>query len=94
MGAEFNYHEFKGKTKTEVLNEAKDLIEECLHDYGHAGYTGSFAECDGVVFVNNFAPKDSQEADEWLQDNANKWGPMLILMDNNHNYYGGAWCSS
>lgn len=39
-----------------------------------------------------FAKED--DAREWLLDNAEKWGPMLIVKMKDGSYCAGAWCSS
>jgi hypothetical protein len=44
MGAEFVVEILKAETKEEAIYEVKQIIKQCLHDYGHAGYTGTFAE--------------------------------------------------
>lgn len=100
MSAEFNFTKLLAKTKDEALHEGFDLIEQAAYDYGHSGYTGSFAECDGVEFVyadvyNSVMKRfDSVDAaEEYLDRTALKWGPMLIVAVGD-DFYAGAWCSS
>lgn len=93
MGAEFVDERLKATTRDEAISEVKQIIEQCLHDYGHAGYTGTFAESDGVNVVER-EMKDYDEAYDWLIDNCRKWGPVLVVKTMADGYVAGAWCSS
>ena len=95
MGAEFNLRVMHEdiKTEQEALAEGERIIEKARYDYGHAGYSGSFAECWGVM-VAPFVADNEHDADEWLQDNADKWGPMMLVRCRNGVWVAGAWCSS
>jgi hypothetical protein len=96
MGAEFST--FTTQAKKEELNKIfNDHVEQCFYDLGHAGYTGSMAECDGwtlssKVFVS------SEDAEEWLINKAEKWGPAIAVRIQPEQEYPywlfGAWCSS
>jgi hypothetical protein len=99
MGAEFNSYEFPKGTKKKALSKLADAVfEQARYDYGHAGYSGSFAECDEVIIEDkSFLTEDA--AYEWISDNADKWEPALIVTiqankDDPPIYYMGAWCSS
>lgn len=93
MGAEFNFKKLNAKTAYDAVAEGEEAIEQAAYDYGHAGYTGSFAECDGV-HVTDYVAADEEDAEQWLGDNAVKWGPMLIVALKDGGYCAGAWCSS
>lgn len=76
MGA----REFKtmasGTTATEAFRTA---IEDALHKYGHAGYTGSIAEKNSFVMITKPADKDLHDFIEELYDKEDKrimdkWG--------------------
>ena len=58
-GVKMGAREFKtmasGVTATEAFRTA---IEDALHKYGHAGYTGSIAEKDSFVMITKPADKD------------------------------------
>ena len=95
MGAEFNFDKFAAANDAEAIALGEKMIEKAAWDYGHAGYTGSYAECNGVLVdlgVEPFAKED--DAREWLLDNAEKWGPMLLVKMKDGSYCAGAWCSS
>ena len=93
MGAEFNFERLEATSDETALAEGLALIKQAAWDYGHAGYTGSFAECNGVS-VDRPPLEDEAAAKEWLLDNAEKWGPMLIVKTKDGTFYAGAWCSS
>ncbi len=92
MGAEFVCETLKATTRDEAIAEVKQIIEQCLYDYGHAGYTGTFAESDGVKVVER-EMKDYDEACDWLIDNCRKWGPVLVVKTISGCYVAGAWCA-
>lgn len=104
MGAQFNFTDLAAKTEVDALEEGQKLIDDALYDHGHAGYTGSFAECTGVLMVRDWVEGDPEEAPEvfptdevasaWLLENAEKWGPMIICKVADGSYVAGAWCSS
>jgi hypothetical protein len=95
MGCEYNFEKLSAKTTEEAVKEGHDLIARAAHDYGHAGYTGSFAECTGVELVTHKATSVAA-ADDWLDEHAEKWGPMLIVevIGPEACFCAGAHCSS
>lgn len=94
MGAEFNFTELKVKTEKAAIKAGREVIEQALYDYGHAGYSGSFAEADGVEVVKHYTPANLAEAEKWLDENAAKWGPALIVRCADGTWCMGAICSS
>lgn len=93
MGCEFNFEVLKATTPVDAVNEGLALIEQAAYDYGHAGYSGSFAEAWGVEFRSEEFDNEA-EAEAWLDVNAKKWGPALIVKVTNGPYFIGANCSS
>ena len=96
MGAQYNFMVIKDDGKPRPFSDVKTkfdgVMESAAYDYGHAGYTGSWAECDGIVMKGgSFGSADS--ADEWLQEKAEKWGPALAVRIP-QGWAIGAWCSS
>jgi hypothetical protein len=96
MGAEFSQFIARCE-KREITRVFREHVEECRYDHGHAGYTGTMAEANGCrmtgkEFINQ------EEAESWLEENAQKWGPALIvkviLNDQEPFWLFGAWCSS
>jgi hypothetical protein len=93
MGAQFNFRTMRATTRAEALKEAKEVISQSAYDYGHAGYTGSFAEASGADY-NGALMEGEQEAENFLVDKCEKWGPAIIVQDKAGVFYMGAWCSS
>lgn len=92
MGAEYNFEKLRATTKVEALAEGKKLIDQAAYEHGHGGYTGSWAECTGVVFVPCTAPLGAS-VEDWLDETAEKWGPMVVT-EVNGLWFAGAVCSS
>ncbi len=93
MGAEFVVEILKAETKEEAIYEVKQIIKQCLHDYGHAGYTGTFAENKGVSVVD-IEVNNCDEAYDCLLGGCRKWGPVLVVNTRSGCYVAGAWCAS
>jgi len=94
MGCEFNFCKLKAKTVEEAKREVNAIIEQAAYDHGHSGYTGSFAEATGVVYDNSVVHDDPEDAEEYLVDFADKWGPAIIVKVADGAFYVGANCSS
>ena len=93
MGCEFNFRVLKAKNDVDAKTEVVAIIEQAAYDYGHAGYTGSFAEADGVVLSLNIL-ENLDAAESWLDEHAEKWGPAIIVKTEAGEYCVGALCSS
>jgi hypothetical protein len=99
MGANFNYsdgHKIGKDAFAVVKAEGESIINHAAYMSGHGGYTGSFAECRGVEVVNQIFDS-SKDAEEWLLDNARKWGPLVAVryrVEGGIEWAFGAWCSS
>jgi len=91
MGSCFNFEKLKASTDEEAIRAGEALIDQAAYEHGHSGYTGSFAECRGVELVKANVPVEEVEA--WLDEHAEKWGPMLIVKVGEE-YFAGALCSS
>lgn len=76
MGACFQAVSFKTTDVKEAISRCHDYIDECKYDYGHAGYTGTFAECPGAV-MTSMVFTNVRDAEDWLDENAEKWEPAL-----------------
>ena len=77
MGAEFNFKTLKATTEKEALQEARELIKQAEYDYGHAGYSGSFAECTGVN-VERSKFKTLDEAENFITEKDAPRHPVFI----------------
>lgn len=98
MGCEFNsgiVDKNNGLTTRTVLKDYLNrVIRNAKEDYGHQGYTGSFAEATGIEFRNKkFKTVDG--AEDWLMDmdNVPKFGPIVVVSTETKWVYG-ANCSS
>ncbi len=92
MGCEFQFAKLEATNDNDAIQEVKDIIDESIYENGHGGYSGSFAECRGVkISKKHFITFD--EAEEWLDENAEKWGPAIIVKTD-EGYCVGANCSS
>jgi hypothetical protein len=68
------------------MREAEAIIKEAFdkkhdndaYEYGHGGYSGSFAEIHGVTVVDKTF-NTSYDADEWIADHAVKWENALAV---------------
>lgn len=91
MGANYNFKVLKATTSAKAEKEALGIIEEARYLFGHGGYSGTFAECTGVEFPNvKFA--SVKDADAWLDEHAQKWGPLLVVKAGKQ-FCAGAVCS-
>ena len=74
MGAEFNYQiiEKPNATHAELQQEWKSIVEQCVYEDGHGGYSGTLKECAGMVITGKHFPS-GDEAYDWLTDNTEKW---------------------
>jgi hypothetical protein len=96
MGAQTFEQVGVGKTSKLAFKNARD---EALHDYGHAGYTGSLAEKTDFVLIPLPAGKEPRIYAEELIDAGDeriddKWGPAgcIALGDDKYLFFG--WASS
>lgn len=94
MGAEFNFETLKAKTDVEAGAEVADIIHQAAYDFGHAGYTGSLAEANGIELCKDGPFANYDAAEEWLNEHCEKWGPAIICKTIDGGYCVGAWCSS
>ncbi len=93
MGCEFNFKVLRAQSESDARQEVYRIIENAAWEYGHGGYSGSFAEANGIaVHKNTFL--DLDDAEKWLDENAEKWGPAIIAKTKDGTYCVGANCSS
>jgi len=97
MGAVFNESIEPGDTPAKLLNRLhEEDIKASQHSYGHAGYSGTFAESSGIT-VREETFKSLEEARQWVQDNHEKWEPCLAVKVFEHDkamWLIGGWMSS
>ncbi len=78
MGAQFITMTAKGDPEKAFAERRK----KDLHDYGHAGYTGSFAEIKSVV-VERGSFHCIHDAEEYLESKCEKWEPAIAVTYHN-----------
>lgn len=104
MGSYFDEQTIKPKNPDdleELKNVFQEIVEQCLYDYGHAGYTGTFAEKDPddllVVEELDGVTKtvwSLDEARKHAMDCNDKWGPTFAYRLNDGSWYIAGWCSN
>ena len=92
MGCEFNFEELRAQNKADAKAEVEELIRQAEYDYGHGGYSGTFAEAQGTAFEDR-EMENVEEAEAYLEEHAVKWGPAVIVKTKDDRYCVGAWCS-
>lgn len=97
MGGMTFFNEGKGSSPGNVFRE---LVEDALYDYGHAGYTGTIGEKDQYVMIElpdgysdprAYADKLIEEGDPRVDD---KWGPAGCIKTGEDEYLFFGWASS
>ncbi|VGO13406.1 hypothetical protein PDESU_01963 [Pontiella desulfatans] len=94
MGCSFNFIELNAQKRNAAIVEANSIIEQECYEHGHGGYTGTFAEAQGCEVAKHPPLNNREAAEEWLSGHAQKWGPALLVVTTDGNYYMGANCSS
>ena len=99
MGACFDLRFVEETDKQKAKEIFESMQEECRYENGHS-YSGGIGMATGLRFTDEVF-SGSREAEEWLEDNAEKWGPALAVrfngIVNRKEYDGwlvGAICSS
>ena len=76
MGACYDSFSCRATSHTDAIDKCHAHIEECTWEYGNSGYSGSMADCAGVCMTNEVFGSGS-DAENWLDENAEKRGPAL-----------------
>ena len=91
MGASFITMRAKG-THDQVKEAFRIAQEDDRYHNGHS-YSGGFGMCTGLTFGRVNRCHEEVEADEWLSQNCDKWGPAIALRLTDDEYLIGAWCA-
>ena len=80
MGAEYVGHSFEQSDERVLIDNVKKECHSAAHEYGHGPYSGNWGEKigDSIHFPNKTFP-DEYKAHDWLQDNCDKWGPLVAV---------------
>lgn len=94
MGA--NYISFETKENPTRAFEERRVQDQ--YDYGHAGYTGTFAEVSSVIVENDRIFASRKDAENHCSEFAEKWEPALAVQfldeSGKKTWLIGAWASS
>jgi len=97
MGGEYNTTVINDTelkmTNAEIENKAQKIIDQAAYDYGHAGYSGSFAEKLSVKIDRSIVYDNEDDADKRCEDNG-KWEPADVVPIKGIGWYMAGWCSS
>jgi hypothetical protein len=93
MGAQLNIQIITARNRVEVEAKFQAAQERAYWEYGHGGYTGTIAEAHGVeVIAKEFDSHD--EAWEYIDEHATKWGPALaVRLKGTDRWLLGGWFS-
>jgi rRNA maturation endonuclease Nob1 len=79
MGSEYCQKNLPGHlTAAEVREAFYKLVEQAVYECGQGGYSGTLAEKYDLAFVRQDF-KEEAEAEQYLEENAEKWGPALAV---------------
>jgi hypothetical protein len=78
MGASYISRRIKETNKEDIKKKFREIVDECLYEYGHDSYNGTFSTMSGISIVNKtFSDRDS--ADDYICDHSEKWGDALAV---------------
>jgi hypothetical protein len=97
MGASFQATQHDACDKATLRAQWKAVVKQCEYDYGHAGYSGTFAEKPDIDISNSTFDND-HDASEHVMEVNDKWGPVdaVKVKDKSEagwHWYIGGWCS-
>ena len=96
MGACFNSDFYNETNKQKVKENFEDKQDMDRYENGHC-YSGGIGMADGCKFLDSMVFDNFNDAEDYLLDAAQKWGPALFVRvqnDEHNGWYYGAWCSS
>ena len=98
MGAVFNSGFCPKTDKTLIREQFEQIQEQDRYENGHS-YSGGFGMAHGIEFLASPSFEAQEEADAYLAEHAEKWGPALAVAivgsdGQAKGWYIGAWCSS
>lgn len=92
MGANFETINVIAQDKESLKKQWADIVQRAFYDYGHSGYSGSFAEKEGLqIMPGKWAERLAY--DHALNNNP-KWGPAWAYQVADDEWFIAGWCSS
>ena len=96
MGAEMDSETIQARTDGEAKETFKIVIEQRRYDYGHAEYTGTFAEKEDIDISP--VPKGrkywTEKELEEIAGEISKWDNAVGGQINAEEFFVSGWCSS
>ena len=77
MGASSGFLNFESTDREQVQKEFSEYRQECLYEYGHNAYSGSFATLQDTLIFNSREFTDVREAEDYILNNTEKWGNAM-----------------
>lgn len=84
MGAIFQHITYSDCSVEELQRKFYTTVEYAAYEYGYSGYTGSFADSDGLVVAGETF-EDTETALNWIRNHHAKWEPVLAVKANSGN---------
>lgn len=97
MGAAYVDGFYNEEDKNLIREDFESDQEIDRYENGHC-YSGGIGMANGIRFLDDKQFGSVQEAEDWVADNAPKWGPALAVKVINPDseksgWYYGAWCA-
>lgn len=96
MGACFDSGFYRETDKHTVREAFENDQEIDRYENGHC-YSGSIGMATGAKFLDNMVFGNKEDAEDYIAETAQKWGPALfvkVVNENEEGWFFGAWCSS
>lgn len=79
MGASYISRRIKETDRTAIENKFDEIVEECLYEYGHDSYNGTFSTMHGIKVRTSNVFSDRYSADEFIAEHTEKWGSAMAV---------------
>ena len=93
MGGEFITRIFEDCTINELTDKINTVCEEDIYEYGHRGYTGTWAGKNGVI-VSDKVFDCKYDAEDWINEHNDKVDPLTAVKLKDGRWVVGGLCSS
>ena len=97
MGAAYVTGFCPEQDKSTVWQLFQEEQEQDRYENGHC-YSGGIGMAEGIRFLDDKKFGSVEEAEDWVVDQAQKWGPALAVRvihpdQSKCGWYYGAWCA-
>ena len=80
MGASFISRAIKETNRDDIVKKFNEIVDECIYEYGHDSYNGTFSTMDGISIKIEKVFSDRDSAEDYICNNTEKWGNALAVM--------------